>query len=550
MLLDTGAMYRAVTLAALERGVDVADADALGELAGQVKISFGLAGDGTQTVALDGRDVTAEIRTPEIDRNVSAISAVPAVRAAMVALQRELAEGADVVAEGRDIGTVVFPDAEVKIFLTADPARRAHRRAAQRNLEGAEAEQEILEDLRRRDEADSSRATSPLVAAPDAHHMDSTDMTIDEEVAAISALIALARVGASVASRADATATDATVAMDAMDAQGAAEPTDAHGDGSGEDPSAAAPDAPSMAAEDAEEPAAEDGGATAKDAKAESHDVPGLGPEPSPETEAAPKAKAQAEPKAKDGAKAAAKEGPLHVFGGNTHDDYYDHPIYEFPVTSRCLLGAAVIVCATIAKVAWPWELEDGEYIWEADGGQMIVMNHVSMVDPVLIVVSDWFHGRRVRPIYKSDFDKNRFVTWLCSRIGAIPVDRGKADLKAVRRAQRALMRGEDVLVFPEGTRIHSDDQEVEIHGGFAVMAQLAKAPVVPVAIVGARDATPGGNGRLKPHRIHLKAGRPITFDEVGGTTRKQKAKAMEETAMNAVYRLVDELRERYPKWR
>jgi 1-acyl-sn-glycerol-3-phosphate acyltransferase len=260
-----------------------------------------------------------------------------------------------------------------------------------------------------------------------------------------------------------------------------------------------------------------------------------------------PKPEPKADAKAKAKAKGDAKEGPLHVFGGNTYDDYYDHPIYEFPVTSRCLLGAAVIVCATIARVAWPWELEDGEYIWDADGGQMIVMNHVSMVDPVLIVVSDWFHGRRVRPIYKSDFDKNRFVTWLFSRIGAIPVDRGKADLKAVRRAQRALMRGEDVLVFPEGTRILSDDQEIEIHAGFALMAQLAKAPVLPMAIVGARDGGIGGNKPIRPGRVYMAVGDPITFDEIEVKGRKQQASEMESRAMKAVYSLRDRLRAKHP---
>jgi cytidylate kinase len=141
-------MYRSVTLACHEGGVDVNDAEAVTRVADEVTITFGTAEDGTQTVALNGRDVTAAIRTPEIDADVSAVSAVPAVREAMVAQQRAMGETGDVVAEGRDIGTVVFPDAEVKVFLTANPEARAHRRALQRSITDEEKEAEILQDLR------------------------------------------------------------------------------------------------------------------------------------------------------------------------------------------------------------------------------------------------------------------------------------------------------------------------------------------------------------------------------------------------------------------
>ncbi|HQE70741.1 MAG TPA: lysophospholipid acyltransferase family protein, partial [Atopobiaceae bacterium] len=101
--------------------------------------------------------------------------------------------------------------------------------------------------------------------------------------------------------------------------------------------------------------------------------------------------------------------------------------------------------------------------------------------------------GISVRPIFKSEFNLNTLTTWFFSRVGGIPVNRGTADMKAVRRAKAALERGENILIFPEGTRIKSDDEPAKIHGGFALMAQLAKAPVVPVAIVGARDLRPKG---------------------------------------------------------
>lgn len=200
--LDTGAMYRCVTLACLERGISPDDADGAAEVAKAISIKFVPAEDG-QTVLLDGRDVTADIRTPEVDRNVSAVSAVPAVRKAMVALQRAVGEQGDVVAEGRDIGTVVYPNAEVKVFLTADAEARAHRRAVQREggdaatdktaTADAAAEQAILADIRRRDELDSTRKEAPLRPAEDAHHIDSSRLGVDEVVDKIIELMEEAR---------------------------------------------------------------------------------------------------------------------------------------------------------------------------------------------------------------------------------------------------------------------------------------------------------------------------------------------------------------------
>ena len=201
-LLDTGAMYRSVALACVEQGLDLEDRDAVAEVARSVTIAFGQDERG-QTVLLDGRDVTAAIRTPEIDKAVSPVSANPLVREAMVAQQRAIGEGVDVVAEGRDIGTVVFPDAEVKVFLTADPAARALRRAVQRDGRDAATDAdatadeaavaEILADLIRRDAYDSNREASPLRPADDAVHIDSSDKTVDEVVNLIVKLMEEAR---------------------------------------------------------------------------------------------------------------------------------------------------------------------------------------------------------------------------------------------------------------------------------------------------------------------------------------------------------------------
>lgn len=192
--LDTGAMYRSVALVALEEGVGLSDEPALAAIAEGLDLSFEPACDGGQRVLVAGRDVSAEIRTPRVDAAVSAVSSVPAVRAAMVDLQRRLAGRADVVAEGRDIGTVVFPDAQVKVFLTADAHARAHRRSVQNAQRFGSAadqpcEEAVLRQIVERDKADSTRATAPLAAAADAVRIDSSAMGVEEVVQAVNDLI-------------------------------------------------------------------------------------------------------------------------------------------------------------------------------------------------------------------------------------------------------------------------------------------------------------------------------------------------------------------------
>lgn len=190
--LDTGAMYRCIAWLALERGVSLDDADAVAELAASEPIVFAHeAGNPLPSgVAIAGTDVTLEIRTPRIDKSVSAVSAIPAVREALTNQQRIIAASDNIVMEGRDIGTVVFPNAEVKVFLTASPEERAQRRALQNEQRGfGETDAAvILADIIARDEADSTRDVAPLKPADDAHMLDTTGMTIDEVCEAIAAL--------------------------------------------------------------------------------------------------------------------------------------------------------------------------------------------------------------------------------------------------------------------------------------------------------------------------------------------------------------------------
>ena len=178
--VDTGATYRAATLAVLRAGTELTDADAVAQVVGQADIDVST-DPGTAGVRLDGEDVTALVRGPEVTAAVSAVSAVPAVRTRLVDLQRRLAGEAGAVLEGRDIGTAVFPESSVKVFLDASAEVRAARRAGDTDAGvsvtgGQTAVAAVAADLARRDRLDSSRTTSPLQAAQDAVHLDSSTL--------------------------------------------------------------------------------------------------------------------------------------------------------------------------------------------------------------------------------------------------------------------------------------------------------------------------------------------------------------------------------------
>jgi cytidylate kinase len=188
--LDTGAMYRMVTLAVLRAGIGPADAEAVGQIASAVQMSVDYNPEGDRYF-LDGEDVSAQIRGDEVTQAVSAVSSVPAVRARLVGLQRQMAEGpGNIVVEGRDIGTVVLSDAPVKIFLTASAETRAKRRNDQNVASGlADDYDGVLADVRRRDHLDSTRAVSPLRAASDAVVVDTSDMTEAQVIAHLLELV-------------------------------------------------------------------------------------------------------------------------------------------------------------------------------------------------------------------------------------------------------------------------------------------------------------------------------------------------------------------------
>ena len=183
--LDTGAMYRMIAFKSLKDGVDLDDIERVVELLDRVEIDMK---DGKFFV--DGKDVSHEIRTPEITAIVSKVAAIKEVRVKLVDLQRKISEGKNVILDGRDIGTVVFTNADLKIFLVASPEERAKRRVLDFKSKGIDEKfEDVLAEIIRRDEFDSNRKESPLKKAEDAVEIDTSFMNIDEVVEAISELI-------------------------------------------------------------------------------------------------------------------------------------------------------------------------------------------------------------------------------------------------------------------------------------------------------------------------------------------------------------------------
>ena len=188
MYLDTGAMYRAFGLSMLRMGVDIHDADAVASHAGDNGITVDYVG-GAQRIYIGAEDVTDAIRTPEVAEAASATSAVAEVRREMVALQRRIAQGHNVIMDGRDIGTVVLPNATLKVYLTASPEVRADRRCRELRDKGApQPYDQVLREIRDRDWRDMHREASPLQVAEGAVVVDTSDMSLEASVAALRAL--------------------------------------------------------------------------------------------------------------------------------------------------------------------------------------------------------------------------------------------------------------------------------------------------------------------------------------------------------------------------
>ena len=181
LYVDTGAMYRAIALGLLERGTDLQDSDALLRALEEITVTIGYDSTGGQQVFLNGENVSSRIREEKVGNMASASSALPQVREKLTALQRGLAQKENVLMDGRDIGTVILPDAQLKVFLTADAAVRAKRRYLELTAKGVESSLEKIErEILERDERDRNRPVAPLRQAKDAVLLDTSDMTIEE----------------------------------------------------------------------------------------------------------------------------------------------------------------------------------------------------------------------------------------------------------------------------------------------------------------------------------------------------------------------------------
>jgi cytidylate kinase len=188
-LLDSGALYRLVAVAALDRGVPASDETGLARMARKLDVRFEAADDGV-AVILEGVDITDRLRSHQTSEMASRVAALPLVREALAERQRQFRQAPGLIADGRDMGTVIFPDAPLKLYLTASPEARAERRYKQLKEKGESVNlSRLSQDIKKRDERDSTRAVAPLKPAPDAHVIDSTEMSINEVVDTIHKLI-------------------------------------------------------------------------------------------------------------------------------------------------------------------------------------------------------------------------------------------------------------------------------------------------------------------------------------------------------------------------
>lgn len=232
-----------------------------------------------------------------------------------------------------------------------------------------------------------------------------------------------------------------------------------------------------------------------------------------------------------------------------TPEDCYDNAMSDYPAYMRALYAVVLAILFVFTKLMWRWRMEKPENLTAGGStGSVIICNHTSMAEVPPLAAHVWRSGRRIRPLFKSEFNKSGIVRWFFAMAGGIPVERGTADMRSLRRAQRALQRGEDILVYPEGTRIRTDDQPVEIHGGFAVIAQMAKAPVVPMAVCGFRDVTPEGKHLMRPVTCWMRAGEPLSLDDApAGLKRRERLQWLEDEAVRRMYAVRDDLRREHP---
>ena len=205
-----------------------------------------------------------------------------------------------------------------------------------------------------------------------------------------------------------------------------------------------------------------------------------------------------------------------------TPEDYYNAPYDEFPALIRGTVAVVMGILWVFSKLMWRWKVEDSDLLFERQEGRgsVVICNHTSMAELLAVETALFFGGRRIRPIFKSEFAKSKIVRWAFSRVGGIPVERGTADMKCLRAAQHALQRG----------------------------AQMGKAPVNPLAICGWSDITPAGKKIMRPKKCWIRAGKAISLsDAPAELNRKERLAWFESEAMSRVYAMRDDLCAEHP---
>jgi cytidylate kinase len=436
-------MYRAVTLRALRRNLPLDDLESVAQIARSIDLDL----DDGECVLADGEDVTAAIRSPQVDAAVSAVAANPAVRAALVARQQAWIAARDgAVVEGRDIGSVVAPQADLKVYLTASADERAMRRAAQHAGEaagvgaagvGAAA---VGAAMQRRDRLDSSRTDSPLSVAPGAVVVDSTGRGVDEVV---------------------------TELLELLGRPGAAAPAAAG--------PAAAPPAPAAPAVAPPAPAA----------------APAATPPAPPAPAAAPPAPAAAPAPPPPPAAAVAAGG---LVAGR--------PIRRGELA---FYAACRVVAVGLSRIVYPGPVVGAELL-PKEGPYILAPVHRSNLDWLIVAR---LTRRRLRYIVKDGVWRIRSLGRLIELLGAFPVHRRAADREALNTAISVLAGGEPLVVFPEGTRCDGPKVQ-EVLDGAAYLSLRAGAPLVPVGLAGTEKAMPRGRVLPRPGRVALVVGQPI----------------------------------------
>lgn len=407
---DTGLLYRALTFAAQRGGIPESDAAGLVALVGSVHLELDAAGR-YGTVTLDGVDVTADVQVPEVDAAVSAFASVAALRMALLERQREIAAAGGVVMAGRDIGTVVLPDADVKIYLDASVEERARRRTGERELaaDGPEAA-EILAQLQTRDERDESRAVAPLRKAPDAVVIRTDGLALEESVDRVADAI-----------------------RDQLASSGRGTP----------------------------------------EARSATPSVPRTPRRP---------------------------------------------PVAPTPIATRVTLLIRVVSFAMRFVASWFTRVEIVGNLASIprEGAVLIVANHASSADPVLI--GGYLNTRLGRPINwmgKREVFEWPFLSWLARHGGVHPVDRGAADVEAFKTAMRILGAGHILAVFPEGTR--SPDGRLQgAKDGVSVLAGRSGATIIPIGISNSDRLWPRGKRfPMRTPKVIVRLGEPFRLAEV-----------------------------------